>query len=150
MTSDIATKTQACTDPSDLTMTEDPLGTSMPDSLPETRNGENGQIDADSISAVPEEYLTNRRDLESHLDMPELIKEREPSHYVKSPPGEGQLVFSPEELNQSGEDKEYFHPKDHHRFAVPKDANSHALKPDLEMSPDNKMVVIPVATSKPE
>ena len=46
---------------------------------------------------------------------------------------EGKRVFSPNELNQAGEDKEYFHPKDDHHFTVPKDANQHDLKPDLQL-----------------
>lgn len=50
---------------------------------------------------------------------------------------EGKLVFSPHELNQSGEDKEYFHPDKDHKFDAPKDANKHALTPDIEVTPDN-------------
>lgn len=46
---------------------------------------------------------------------------------------EGKRVFSPNELNQAGEDKEYFNPKDDHHFTVPKDANLHDLKPDLQL-----------------
>lgn len=52
---------------------------------------------------------------------------------------EGKLVFSPNELNQAGEDKEYFHPEKDHKFDAPKDANSHALTPDVEVTPDNKI-----------
>jgi hypothetical protein len=48
-------------------------------------------------------------------------------------------VFSPNELNQAGEDKEYFHPEKDHRFDAPEDANSHALTPDVEVAPDNKI-----------
>lgn len=44
-------------------------------------------------------------------------------------------VFNANELNQSGEDKEYFHPDNDHKFKVPKDANDHALTPDIELSP---------------
>lgn len=55
---------------------------------------------------------------------------------------EGKLVFKPNELNQSGEDKEYFHPKDGHKFHAPKDANDHALKPDVEVTPDNTIKTI--------
>ena len=51
----------------------------------------------------------------------------------------GKTVFSPGELNNAGEDKEYFHPKNDHRFKVPQDANDHALTPDVEVSPDNKI-----------
>ncbi len=50
---------------------------------------------------------------------------------------EGKLVFSPSELNQAGEDKEYFHPDKGHKFDAPKDANDHALTPDVEVTPDN-------------
>lgn len=49
----------------------------------------------------------------------------------------GKRVFSPHELNQSGEDKEYFHPDKGHKFDAPKDANDHALTPDIEVTPDN-------------
>ena len=45
----------------------------------------------------------------------------------------GKKVFSPNELNQAGEDKEYFNPKDQHHFTVPKDANEHDLTPDLQL-----------------
>jgi hypothetical protein len=57
-------------------------------------------------------------------------------------PQEGRHVFNAHELNQSGEDKEYFHPKKDHKFDAPKDANDHALTPDVEVTPDNKMKVI--------
>jgi hypothetical protein len=48
---------------------------------------------------------------------------------------EGKKVFRPNELNQAGEDKEYFHPDDHHRFRVPNDAQHHVLKPDVTLTP---------------
>ena len=51
----------------------------------------------------------------------------------------GKKVFSPNELNQAGEDKEYFHPDGGHKFHAPKDANQHAIKPDVEVTPDNKV-----------
>ncbi|HTM79753.1 hypothetical protein [Asticcacaulis sp.] len=51
----------------------------------------------------------------------------------------GKKVFSPNELNQAGEDKEYFHPDGHHKFNAPKDANAHALTPDVEVTPGNKV-----------
>jgi hypothetical protein len=51
----------------------------------------------------------------------------------------GKKVFTPGELNQSGEDKDYFHPKNDHRFSVPDDANNHALVPDLEVAPGNRI-----------
>lgn len=57
-------------------------------------------------------------------------------------PQEGRRVFRPNELNQSGEDKEYFHPKDDHKFNAPKDANDHALTPDIEVTPDNTIKTI--------
>ncbi|MDI7776168.1 hypothetical protein [Asticcacaulis sp. EMRT-3] len=53
--------------------------------------------------------------------------------------GEGRKVFSPGELNNAGEDKEYFHPDKDHKFEVPKDANKHALKPDVEVAPGNTL-----------
>ncbi len=51
---------------------------------------------------------------------------------------EGKLVFSPNELNQAGEDKEYFHPKDGHQFKVPTDAQHHDLTPDVVLTPGAK------------
>jgi len=51
---------------------------------------------------------------------------------------EGKKVFRPNELNQAGEDKEYFHPDDNHRFRVPNDAQHHALKPDVTLTPGEK------------
>ena len=51
----------------------------------------------------------------------------------------GKKVFSPNELNQAGEDKEYVHPDKHHKFDTPKDANEHALTPDVEVTPGNKV-----------
>ena len=51
---------------------------------------------------------------------------------------EGKLVFKPNELNQAGEDKEYFHPDDQHRFRVPNDAQHHVLKPDVTLTPGEK------------
>ncbi len=51
----------------------------------------------------------------------------------------GKTVFKPGELNQSGEDKEYFHPRDDHKYNVPPDANNHALTPDVEVVPGNRV-----------
>lgn len=51
---------------------------------------------------------------------------------------EGKKVFRPNELNQAGEDKEYFHPDDQHRFRVPNDAQHHVLKPDVTLTPGEK------------
>lgn len=50
---------------------------------------------------------------------------------------EGKTVFKPGELNNAGEDKEYFHPRKDHHFDAPKDANNHALTPDVEVAPGN-------------
>lgn len=54
----------------------------------------------------------------------------------------GKKVFTAGELNQAGEDKDYFPPEKDHKFEVPKDANNHALTPDIEVAPDNKIKVI--------
>ncbi|WP_443749406.1 hypothetical protein [Asticcacaulis solisilvae] len=54
---------------------------------------------------------------------------------------EGKKVFRANELNQAGEDKEYFHPDDHHRFRVPNDAQHHVLKPDVTLTPGEKPAV---------
>lgn len=51
---------------------------------------------------------------------------------------EGKRVFRANELNQAGEDKEYFHPKDDHRFSVPTDATHHDLTPDVVLTPGTK------------
>jgi len=47
-------------------------------------------------------------------------------------------IFTPSELNQAGEDKEYFHPGQNHRFKVPEDANEHQLSPDIKVLPTGK------------
>ncbi len=52
---------------------------------------------------------------------------------------EGKRVFNANELSQSGEDKDYFHPDNDHKFKVPKDANDHALTPDIEVSPKDEV-----------
>ncbi len=54
----------------------------------------------------------------------------------------GKTVFKPGELNNAGEDKEYFHPKKDHQFDTPKDANNHALTPDVEVAPGNAVKTI--------
>ncbi len=54
----------------------------------------------------------------------------------------GKTVFKPGELNNAGEDKEYFHPKKDHQFDTPKDANNHALTPDVEVAPGNTVKTI--------
>ena len=51
---------------------------------------------------------------------------------------EGKRVFRANELNQAGEDKEYFHPKDDHQFKVPTDAQHHDLTPDVVLTPGAK------------
>ena len=51
---------------------------------------------------------------------------------------EGKRVFRANELNQAGEDKEYFHPKDDHQFKVPADAQHHDLTPDVVLTPGAK------------
>ena len=61
----------------------------------------------------------------------------------------GKKVFTPGELNQSGEDKDYFHPKDDHRFNVPGDANNHALGPDVEVAPGNRVKEVVGGDTKP-
>jgi hypothetical protein len=61
----------------------------------------------------------------------------------------GQTVFSPGELNQSGEDKEYFHPKNGHQLEVPPDANNHALTPDVEVKPGNRIEGVTGGDAKP-
>lgn len=61
---------------------------------------------------------------------------------MPNPVHEGQKVFSPDQLNQAGEDKDYFHPDNDHRLDVPKDANDHALKPDVEAAPGNKVKTV--------
>ncbi len=54
----------------------------------------------------------------------------------------GKTVFKPGELNNAGEDKEYFHPKKDHQFDAPRDANNHALTPDVEVAPGNAVKTI--------
>lgn len=64
------------------------------------------------------------------------------SKIAPQPDTEGKKVFRPSELNQAGEDKEYFSPKDGRKFNVPPDANEHALTPDIEITPDHKIKTI--------
>ncbi len=135
-------------DASDPTMTEDPRGTVLPQNPDEARAEDDPQATGEAISAVPESYLTNRRDLETHLDMPVNSTVDTPDR-DKPQSREGKLVFSPDELNQSGEDKEYFHPRDDHKFVVPSDANAHALTPDVEVAPGNTVKPIPDKNAKP-
>ncbi|MFT4091751.1 MAG: hypothetical protein QM645_13535 [Asticcacaulis sp.] len=54
----------------------------------------------------------------------------------------GKLVFTPGELNQAGEDKDYFSPEHGHKYEVPEDANEHSLTPDVQVAPGNKIKVI--------
>ena len=62
----------------------------------------------------------------------------------------GKTVFKPGELNQSGEDKDYFHPKNAHQYDVPKDANNHALTPDVEVAPGNRVKEVSGGVTKPK
>ena len=62
----------------------------------------------------------------------------------------GRTVFTPGELNQSGEDKDYFHPKNDHHYNVPHDANNHALTPDLEVAPGNRVREVVGGNTKPQ
>lgn len=54
----------------------------------------------------------------------------------------GKKVFTPAELNQAGEDKEYFHPENDHEYDVPADANDNSLTPDVQVTPGNTIEVI--------
>ncbi len=54
---------------------------------------------------------------------------------------EGKKVFKANELNQAGEDKEYFPPRRDHTFRVPEDAQHHAAKPDVTLTPGTKPTV---------
>ena len=62
----------------------------------------------------------------------------------------GKTVFTPGELNQSGEDKDYFHPKNDRKFEVPQDANNHALTPDVEVTPGNRVEEVVGGDTKPK
>lgn len=62
----------------------------------------------------------------------------------------GKTVFTPGELNQSGEDKDYFHPKNDHHYTVPHDANNHALTPDVEVAPGNRVKEVVGGNTKPQ
>ena len=68
-------------------------------------------------------------------DQPQDHSERRDDPLSQEGTYEGKLVFRPNELNQSGEDKEYFPPEDHHRFRVPQDAQHHVLRPDVTLKP---------------
>lgn len=68
-------------------------------------------------------------------DQPQDHVERHDDPLSQEGTYEGKLVFRPNELNQSGEDKEYFPPEDQHRFRVPQDAQHHALRPDVTLKP---------------
>ncbi len=59
-----------------------------------------------------------------------------------SPSHEGKKVFRPGELNNAGEDKDYFPHRKDHQFSPPKDANDHALTPDVEVTPDKTVKTI--------
>ena len=62
----------------------------------------------------------------------------------------GRTVFTPGELNQSGEDKDYFHPKNDRHYNVPHDANNHALTPDVEVAPGNRVKEVVGGNTKPQ
>jgi hypothetical protein len=68
-------------------------------------------------------------------DQPQDHAERRDDPLSQEGTYEGKLVFRPNELNQSGEDKEYFPPEDQHRFRVPQDAQHHVLRPDVTLKP---------------
>jgi hypothetical protein len=70
-----------------------------------------------------------------HENQPQDDAERRDDPLSQEGTYEGKLVFRPNELNQSGEDKEYFPPEDHHRFRVPQDAQHHVLRPDVTLKP---------------
>ncbi|MBP2159658.1 MULTISPECIES: hypothetical protein [Asticcacaulis] len=70
-----------------------------------------------------------------HKDQPQDAAERRDDPLSQEGTYEGKLVFRPNELNQSGEDKEYFPPEDQHRFRVPQDAQHHVLRPDVTLKP---------------
>jgi hypothetical protein len=76
-----------------------------------------------------------------HENQPQDEAERRDDPLSQEGTFEGKKVFRPNELNQSGEDKEYFPPEDNHRFRVPQDAQHHALRPDVTLKP---------GTGKPE
>ncbi len=71
--------------------------------------------------------MDDRDDIHDHVSTPDEAPKE--THV-------GQKVFTPDQLNQAGEDKEYFHPKDDRKFNVPEDANNNALTPDIEITPD--------------
>lgn len=73
-----------------------------------------------------------------HENQPQDEAERRDDPLSQEGTYEGKKVFRPNELNQSGEDKEYFPPEDQHRFRVPQDAQHHALRPDLTLKPGSK------------
>jgi hypothetical protein len=76
---------------------------------------------------------------EAHAEDDPQARQGRDSHPAVDETHVGKKVFSPNELNQAGEDKEYFHPKGDRKFDAPKDANKHALTPDIEVTPDNKV-----------
>lgn len=70
-----------------------------------------------------------------HDDQPQEDEEVEDDPLSQEGTYEGKLVFRPNELNQSGEDKEYFPPEKDHQYRVPQDAQHHALRPDITLKP---------------
>lgn len=77
----------------------------------------------------------NDETLFKHENQPQDDAERRDDPLSQEGTYEGKLVFRPNELNQSGEDKEYFPPEDQHRFRVPQDAQHHVLRPDVTLKP---------------
>ncbi len=99
---------------------------------------------AADMDAELQETTADARIAGGHLpqEPDEARAEDDPQATQATDSREGKLVFKPNELNQSGEDKEYFHPKGDHKFNAPKDANEHALTPDIEVTPDNTIKTI--------
>lgn len=79
-------------------------------------------------------------------DQPQDRAERRDDPLSQEGTYEGKKVFRPNELNQAGEDKEYFPPKEQHRFHVPEDVQHHALRPDLTLKPGATKPEIEVKT----
>ena len=77
----------------------------------------------------------NDETLFKHENQPQDDAERRDDPLSQEGTYEGKLVFRPNELNESGEDKEYFPPEDQHRFRVPQDALHHVLRPDVTLKP---------------
>ena len=96
----------------------------------------------DGDASSPDNGIATQGDLLTGIDDGTVAREAtaDESDHPLSQTGtyEGKLVFRPNELNQAGEDKEYFHPKDDHHFKVPTDAQHHDLTPDVVLTPGVK------------